>query len=128
MMCGSALLEAVAALATASLILASAATQGLQSATAVTEARSVSSALTLARNVLDRALAAPCAPTSYAAAMCAEPYRCNVAAQTLGQRVRPDGTVTVVRLTVDILLHRDGEEDRRLAQLVTIGAQPAACA
>jgi hypothetical protein len=125
---GSSLLEAVAALAAAALILGRAATQGMQSASMIHEARSASKAITLGRNVLDRALAAPCAAAGYAAAVCADPYRCTVAAEPLGQRVRPDGTVTIARLTVEVLLHRDGAEDRRLVRLATVGARPLACA
>ena len=124
---GSSLLEAVGALAVAAAILASAATQGLQSASAVIEARSASRALTLARNILDRALAAPCAPASYAAAICADPYRCTVAAQTLGQRARPGGTVSIARLTTEVFVRRDGAEERQLVRLVSVGAQPLVC-
>jgi len=124
---GSSLLEAVVALAVAAAILASAATQGLRSAEVVVEAHSASRALTLARNVLDRALAAPCAPATYAAAICADPYRCTVAAQTLGQRARPGGTVSIARLTTEVFVRRDGAEERQLVRLVSVGAQPLVC-
>jgi hypothetical protein len=124
---GSSILEAVAALGTAALLLGGAASTGLNSSRALSEARSIARGLSLGRNVLDRALAAPCAPAGFAAAVCQEPFRCSVAAETLGMRAGAQGDVLVVRLRAEVAVLQEGGDERSIARLATIGTRPASC-
>jgi hypothetical protein len=124
---GSSILEAVAALGTAAVLLGGAAGEGARTSKGLVEARALARALTLGRNVLDRALAAPCAPASFAAAACEEPFRCNVAAETLELRAGAQGNVFVVRLRAEVVAGEAGLDERSLVRLTTVGTRPEAC-
>ena len=124
---GSAMLEGVAALGVAAMLLGGAASEGASSSRALADARSLAHALTLARNVLDRALAAPCASAAFATDACEQPFRCTVGAETLGMRAGATGNVLVVRLRAEILAGEAGIDEHALVRLATVAARPANC-
>jgi hypothetical protein len=121
------MLEGVAALGTAALLLGSAANEGLRCSRTLADARALARALTLGRNVLDRALAAPCAPAGFAADACEEPFRCAVASEMLGVRTGAHGNVFVVSLHAEVFTGEAGVDERRLVRLATVGTRPESC-